>query len=67
MAKRTSRPKKITASQANIARALDELGIDKPYYVCRVVGGRLELTLYGGEVVYWPPRRGDPTWSPKED
>ena len=59
MAKRTTRPRKITASQANIARALEELGIDKPYYTCRVVGGRLEFRLHGGDVVYWPPRKGD--------
>lgn len=38
-----------------IRQALEELGIDRPYFQCRVVGGRLELTLYGGDVVYWPP------------
>lgn len=38
-----------------IRQALEDLGIDRPYYKTRVVGGRLELTLYGGDVVYWPP------------
>ena len=38
-----------------IAQALKELGIDKPFYTCRVVGGRLEFRLYGGAVVCWPP------------
>jgi len=38
-----------------IRQALEELGVDRPYYDCRVVGGRLELTLYGGDIVYWPP------------
>ena len=40
-----------------IRQALDELGIDRPYTVARVVGGRLELTLYGGDVVTWPAPR----------
>ena len=31
------------------------LGIDRPYYACRVVGDRLEFSLYGGDVVVWPP------------
>ena len=44
-----------TPSAATIRQALDELGIDKPYFECKVVGSRLELTLYGGDVVYWPP------------
>ena len=71
MAKTTTqakRPRKITASPETIAQALRELGINKPFYTARVVGGRLELILYGGEVVYWPaaaskakrpPRKGD--------
>ena len=42
------------ATKATIRRALDELGINRPYYTARVVGGRLELALYGGDVVYWP-------------
>ena len=53
---RKAPPKRITASQANIKRALRELGINRPYYRARVVGGRLELCLYGGDVVFWPPK-----------
>ena len=45
-----------TPSAATIRQALDELGIDKPYFECKVVGGRIELTLYGGDVVIWPPK-----------
>ena len=56
---RPTRPKRITASKANIARALKELGINKPYYRARVVGGRLELLLYGGDIVYWPEAPSD--------
>lgn len=48
-------PRPITADAATIRRALDDLGIDRPYYTARVVGGRLELRLYGGDYVYWPP------------
>jgi hypothetical protein len=43
-------------SADTVRQALDELGINRPYYCCRVVGSRLELTLYGGDVVYWPPK-----------
>jgi hypothetical protein len=42
------------ATKKVIRQALDELGINVPYYTARVVGGRLELRLYGGSVVYWP-------------
>jgi hypothetical protein len=49
-----SRPKVTRATKATIKQALDELGINVPYYTARVVGGRLELALYGGRVVYWP-------------
>ena len=57
--KTTTKPKRaparrVTPSKTNIAKALKDLGIDKPYYTARVVGGRLELRLYGGEVVFWP-------------
>ena len=58
MTKRKTRPRRITASQANIQRALEDLGINRPYYTARVVGGRLELRLYGGDVVYWPESPG---------
>jgi hypothetical protein len=39
------------------ARALQDLGIDKPVYYCRIVGGRLEFHLYGGTVLWWTPRK----------
>jgi hypothetical protein len=55
-ASKARQPRSITASQANIAKALRELGITKPYYSCKVVGGRLRFTLYGGDVVFWPPK-----------
>ena len=37
-------------------KAIEELGIDKPIMATRMVGGKLELFLYGGDVVsYQPP------------
>jgi hypothetical protein len=51
-------PKRVRADKATIARALRELEINRPMYHARVVGGRLELRLYGGDVVYWPPEPG---------
>ena len=63
-------PRPLTADPATIRQALDELGIDRPYYTAKVVGGRLELRLYGGDYVYWP---ADPVGahggapSPKEE
>ena len=45
-----------TPPEETIRQALDELGIDRPYMGARVVGSRLELTLYGGDVVTWPPK-----------
>ena len=56
MAKPARKPA-IKADAETIRQALDELGIDRPYLACRVVGNRLELTLYGGDVVTWPPPR----------
>ena len=49
-------PPPVQADAATIRQALEELGIDRPYMACRVVGNRLELTLYGGDVVTWPPQ-----------
>jgi len=51
---RKAPPAKIKADPATCKHALEELGINRPYYRCRVVGGRLELALYGGDVVFWP-------------
>jgi hypothetical protein len=45
----------IQADPATIQQALDALGITVPYYTARVVGNRIELTLYGGQVVTWSP------------
>ena len=36
-------------------KAISELGIDKPIMATRMVGNRLELHLYGGEVVNYSP------------
>jgi hypothetical protein len=55
-------PARVQADAATIRQALDDLGINRPYTGCRVVGGRLELTLYGGDVVTWPP---EPEAKPK--
>jgi hypothetical protein len=52
-------PPPITADPETIARALQDLGINKPYYTARVVGGRIELRLYGGDVVFWPADGGE--------
>lgn len=41
---------------ATLARAIRELGINVPIYTTRVVGGRLELYCYGGQLLYWPAR-----------
>jgi Rho termination factor, N-terminal domain len=38
-----------------IFRAVRELGIDVPIMKTRVVGNRLELYLYGGRMVVYPP------------
>lgn len=60
MAETRKKPAKkpaIKNDDATIRQALEELGIDRPYLSCRVVGNRLELSLYGGDVVTWPPPR----------
>lgn len=50
-----SQPEKQIRNDARTrARAIKDLGIDVPIYTTRVVGNRLELSLYGGSVVYWP-------------
>lgn len=40
-----------------IRQAVEELGINRPFYSCRIVGNRLEFSLYGGDLVYWPPTK----------
>jgi hypothetical protein len=46
---------RIRNTKANRERAIRELGINVPYYSCRLVGDRLEFHLYGGRLVCWPP------------
>ena len=60
----------IKADAATIRQALDDLAINRPYYSARVVGNRLELRLYGGDVVTWPevsPEASKDTSKPKAD
>ena len=46
-----------TPPAETIRQAIEELGLNRPFYTCRVVGNRLEFSLYGGDLVYWPPKR----------
>ena len=55
--KKPAKKPAIKADDDTIRKALDELGIDRPYTTVRVVGNRLELALYGGDVVTWPPTK----------
>jgi hypothetical protein len=56
-AKKKAKPRAqaVRNTKANRARAIKELGINRPFYTCRVIGNQLEFRLYGGDVVYWPP------------
>jgi len=54
MTKRTTRAR-VRNDERTRKRAIRELGINVPIYKSRVVGGRLELTIYPGRKVYWPP------------
>ena len=47
----------IVADPETMRQALDELGINRPFYTCKVVGNRLEFSLYGGDLAFWPPKR----------
>jgi len=42
-----------------VRKAIQDLGLDTPYYTCRVVGRRLEFVLATGAIAYWPPTKGD--------
>lgn len=55
MTKRATKQPKPTADADTIRQALEELGEDRPFYTCRVVGNRLEFAMYGGDVITWPP------------
>jgi hypothetical protein len=46
-----------------IRLAAEELGFDRPVQAVRMVGGRFELVLLGGEVVEWVPPAGVPNLS----
>ena len=59
-APRAKKPPAITDTTATRARAIRELGIDVPVYRTRVVGGRLELHCYGGQVFLWPAHADRP-------
>jgi len=56
----------LIADGPTIRQAISELGINKPWYTCRVVGNRLEFHLYGGDLVYWP-EKPKPRTKAKED
>ena len=40
---------------SRVKKAAIKLGIDKPIMSYKVVGDRIELHLYGGSIVMWPP------------
>jgi len=46
----------LVADEETVKRAIQDLGLNRPFYTCRVVGARLEFSLYGGDLVYWPPK-----------
>jgi hypothetical protein len=48
---------KVQLTPETINQALEELGIDVPYYDVRLVRNRLEFHLLGGAVATWPPTR----------
>ena len=50
------KPPPITDTTATRQRAIRELAINVPVYRTRIVGGRLELHCYGGQVLLWPPK-----------
>ena len=39
-----------------LAQALAELAINVPYYDARLVGNRLEIHAYGGQLHIWPAK-----------
>jgi hypothetical protein len=46
-----------TGDPETIKQAIEELGFNRPFYTCKVVGNRLEFSLYGGDLIYWPPEK----------
>ena len=52
---RKTAQKKLVATPDTIRAALEELAEDRPFYTCCVVGNRIEFSMYGGDVVTWPP------------
>lgn len=72
MTKRATSRKKLQLTPKTLRQALDELGINVPYYEARLVGNRIEFHLYGGQLVTWTPPtdveaapRGRPEEEPK--
>ena len=55
LAKPSSAAAMVDAPPDLVAKALRELGLNQPFYTCRVIGNRLEFHLYGGSIVTWPP------------
>ena len=49
--------RKVELKPETIKQALEELGINVPYYEARLVGNRIEFHLYGGQVRTWPGAR----------
>ena len=43
-----------------VEQAVKALGIDVPVMACRMVGDRMELHLYGGQVVFYPQEANRP-------
>jgi len=46
--------------RSQVKLAAEALGVDKPIMSYRVVGGRIEMHLLGGSVVYYPLYHSDP-------
>ena len=55
-APRKKKPPRVIDDLETRALAIQELGINVPIYRTRVVGDRLELHCYGGQVLLWPAK-----------
>ena len=58
-AKKRATRARVRNDERTRTRAIRELGINVPIYRTRVVGNRLELFVYPGIALYWPPEPGD--------
>jgi hypothetical protein len=54
MTKKKTTRKKVEPTNQNIKQAVEDLEINQPLHLVRVVGNRLELHLRGGTVLKWP-------------